>query len=289
VTSPNDVVTTLPTEDSDNSSPVSFRFQQQQQQPLVSLQLVNGVTSSADRKCSATRGRQREPSAADDVTSAANVIVQSAATVDNDEPATSTVIRDVISRRDPQSNRLERFSTGTGNQTAQNEGRQRPGEMTEQEAFVTSLLDDAISPATSQRQSVTDVDDNTEQRNETSEKDEEQLDLGSRQDGDITVPESLQLDEGHDKGRGRQLVQLDKGVTGIGFCISGGKGTPVGDQPITVKRLFQGHTSAQAKLKVGDILLSINGKDTSTMSHYEAWNWLKAAPDGIVTLVIDRK
>ena len=35
-------------------------------------------------------------------------------------------------------------------------------------------------------------------------------------------------------------VQFEKGNLGLGFCIEGGKGSPLGDKPITVKRLFRG-------------------------------------------------
>ena len=35
-------------------------------------------------------------------------------------------------------------------------------------------------------------------------------------------------------------VKMNKGVTGVGFVIQGGKGSPKGDQPITVKRIFKG-------------------------------------------------
>ena len=39
---------------------------------------------------------------------------------------------------------------------------------------------------------------------------------------------------------GRIDVELNKGAVGLGFCIEGGKGSPLGDRPITVKRLFKG-------------------------------------------------
>ena len=35
-------------------------------------------------------------------------------------------------------------------------------------------------------------------------------------------------------------VKMNKGVTGVGFVIQGGKGSPRGDQPITIKRIFKG-------------------------------------------------
>jgi len=35
------------------------------------------------------------------------------------------------------------------------------------------------------------------------------------------------------------LVQLDKGVAGLGFCIEGGKQSPTGDRPVRVRRIFR--------------------------------------------------
>ena len=44
---------------------------------------------------------------------------------------------------------------------------------------------------------------------------------------------------------GRIEVELNKGAVGLGFCIEGGKGSPLGDRPITVKRLFKGKCTLQ--------------------------------------------
>lgn len=35
-------------------------------------------------------------------------------------------------------------------------------------------------------------------------------------------------------------VTLNKGVTGLGFLIQGGKSTPKGDMPLTIKKIFKG-------------------------------------------------
>lgn len=35
-------------------------------------------------------------------------------------------------------------------------------------------------------------------------------------------------------------VTMSKGVTGLGFCLEGGTGSPLGDKPILIKRLFKG-------------------------------------------------
>lgn len=37
-------------------------------------------------------------------------------------------------------------------------------------------------------------------------------------------------------------VEMEIGSVGLGFCIAGGKNSPLGDTPITVKRLFKGKT-----------------------------------------------
>ena len=52
--------------------------------------------------------------------------------------------------------------------------------------------------------------------------------------------------------------------------------------------LSPGNTAVLEKLRPGDVILSINGKDLSMTSQYEAWNFIKALPDGRVTLVIRR-
>ncbi len=41
-------------------------------------------------------------------------------------------------------------------------------------------------------------------------------------------------------GAERLEVILEKGSVGLGFCIEGGRGSPLGDRPITIKRLFRG-------------------------------------------------
>ena len=35
-------------------------------------------------------------------------------------------------------------------------------------------------------------------------------------------------------------VVMMKGATGVGFCLEGGKGSPKGDVPIIIKRIFKG-------------------------------------------------
>lgn len=51
--------------------------------------------------------------------------------------------------------------------------------------------------------------------------------------------------DAHQATQQRQEVIMDvvmhKGHIGLGFCIEGGKGSILGDLPITVKRLFKGN------------------------------------------------
>jgi len=51
---------------------------------------------------------------------------------------------------------------------------------------------------------------------------------------------------------------------------------------------YAGETSARKHLRVGDVILSANGKPLSEMTHYEAWNYLKKIPDRVIHLVIAR-
>ena len=51
---------------------------------------------------------------------------------------------------------------------------------------------------------------------------------------------------------------------------------------------YTGDTSARKHLRVGDVILSANGKQLSELTHYEAWNYLKEIPDRVIHLVIAR-
>ncbi|XP_066271963.1 pro-interleukin-16-like [Branchiostoma lanceolatum] len=87
-----------------------------------------------------------------------------------------------------------------------------------------------------------------------------------------------------------ELVELDKGAFGLGFSLEGGRGSPRGDLPITIKRIFRGGGADRSgDLFVGDAIVAINGTDLSAMSHFEAWNMLKALPAGKVSLLIRHK
>ncbi|QQP53285.1 Uncharacterized protein FKW44_005714 [Caligus rogercresseyi] len=67
--------------------------------------------------------------------------------------------------------------------------------------------------------------------------------------------------------RGRSSVSSHNGCpqeegTGLGFSLEGGKDSPVGDRPLTIKKIFTGGAADKsAILKVGDEILSVNSTD----------------------------
>ena len=80
---------------------------------------------------------------------------------------------------------------------------------------------------------------------------------------------------------------LVKDGAGLGFSLEGGKDSPLGDRPLTVKKIFTGGAASKnGTLSVGDQIISVNGCDVTVMSRIEAWNLMKKLPDGNVTLVI---
>merc|ERR1711874_356711 len=94
-----------------------------------------------------------------------------------------------------------------------------------------------------------------------------------------------------DVPRGPSLtVTLKKEGTGLGFSLEGGKDSPYGDRPMTVKKIFTGGAADKnGVLRVGDEILSVNNTDCSKMSRIEAWNFMKKLNDGTASLVIRQK
>lgn len=85
-------------------------------------------------------------------------------------------------------------------------------------------------------------------------------------------------------------ITLVKDGAGLGFSLEGGKDSPLGDRPLTVKKIFSGGAADKGGvLKVGDELVSVNTVDVTGMARIEAWNFLKKLPDGTVTLVLRQK
>ncbi|KAM8780212.1 pro-interleukin-16 isoform 1-T1 [Rhynchonycteris naso] len=85
-------------------------------------------------------------------------------------------------------------------------------------------------------------------------------------------------------------VVLEKTSAGLGFSLEGGKGSLHGDKPLTVNRIFKGTASGQTEtVQPGDELLHLAGTAVQGLTRFEAWNVIKALPDGLVTVVIRRK
>ncbi|XP_053449851.1 pro-interleukin-16 isoform X2 [Nycticebus coucang] len=84
-------------------------------------------------------------------------------------------------------------------------------------------------------------------------------------------------------------VTLEKTSAGLGFSLEGGKGSLHGDKPLTVNRMFKGAASEQSEtVQPGDEILHVAGTAMQGLTRFEAWNIIKALPDGPVTLVIRR-
>ncbi|GAB6019897.1 hypothetical protein CHUAL_001431 [Chamberlinius hualienensis] len=85
-------------------------------------------------------------------------------------------------------------------------------------------------------------------------------------------------------------TQITKDNSGLGFSLDGGKDSPLGDRPLTIKKIFNGGAADKNKdISVGDEILSINGVDVTNMARIEAWSIMKKLPIGVVTLVVNHK
>ncbi|KAE8636590.1 hypothetical protein XENTR_v10003050 [Xenopus tropicalis] len=82
-------------------------------------------------------------------------------------------------------------------------------------------------------------------------------------------------------------VELNKTSAGLGFSLDGGKASIYGDRPLFIKRIFKGGAAEQAgKIQAGDEIIAIGGKYLTGLMHYDAWNIIKAVPEGPVQLLI---
>uniref|UniRef100_A0A914VQG9 PDZ domain-containing protein n=1 Tax=Plectus sambesii TaxID=2011161 RepID=A0A914VQG9_9BILA len=82
-------------------------------------------------------------------------------------------------------------------------------------------------------------------------------------------------------------IVLHKGLLGVGLSLEGGHQSPMGDRPLTIKRIFaSGAAAKNGQIKLGDQLVAMNGRDVTSMTHLEAWKMLKGLPEGDVTLAI---
>ena len=53
--------------------------------------------------------------------------------------------------------------------------------------------------------------------------------------------------------------------------------------------MVSGDVAARYVLSPGDEIVSVDGKQFAELSLYEAWNYLKALPDGVVSLCVKRR
>ncbi|KAG8599137.1 hypothetical protein GDO81_002893 [Engystomops pustulosus] len=82
-------------------------------------------------------------------------------------------------------------------------------------------------------------------------------------------------------------VELHKTSAGLGFSLDGGKASIYGDRPLFIKRIFKGGAAEQAgRIEAGDEIIAIGGKALIGLMHYDAWNIIKAVPEGPVQLLI---
>ncbi|KAJ8263063.1 hypothetical protein COCON_G00155200 [Conger conger] len=109
---------------------------------------------------------------------------------------------------------------------------------------------------------------------------------GSRHAGsrDVTVETGAVVEVGPD---GALSVELQKTSAGLGFSLDGGRASAQGDRPLSIKRVFKGGAAELSRvIDVGDEVLVINGQSLQGLTHYDAWNIIKAVSDGPVQLVV---
>ncbi|XP_050344157.1 uncharacterized protein LOC126769402 isoform X1 [Nymphalis io] len=83
------------------------------------------------------------------------------------------------------------------------------------------------------------------------------------------------------------LLEKAGGGAGLGFGLDGGRDSPQGDRPLTIKKLFAGGAAAQSgRIVVGAELLSAGGQSMEGFTRTQAWAALKALPAGQVALVL---
>ncbi|NXS41135.1 IL16 protein, partial [Balaeniceps rex] len=72
--------------------------------------------------------------------------------------------------------------------------------------------------------------------------------------------------------------------------LEGGKGSIHGDKPIIINRIFKGTALEQSSpVQPGDELLQVHTTAMQGLTRFEAWNTIKALPDGPITAIIKRK
>ncbi|KAJ7409432.1 pro-interleukin-16 [Willisornis vidua] len=103
---------------------------------------------------------------------------------------------------------------------------------------------------------------------------------------------SVASDASQDSATGDTIctVTLEKTPAGLGFSLEGGKGSVQGDKPIVINRIFKGTALEQSSpVQPGDELLQVHTTVMQGLTRFEAWNIIKALPDGPITAIIKRK
>ncbi|XP_063268193.1 pro-interleukin-16 isoform X2 [Prinia subflava] len=103
---------------------------------------------------------------------------------------------------------------------------------------------------------------------------------------------SVASDASHESATGDTIctVTLEKTPAGLGFSLEGGKGSIQGDKPIIINRIFKGTALEQSSpVQPGDELLQVHTTAMQGLTRFEAWNVIKALPDGPITAIIKRK
>ncbi|XP_043971135.1 multiple PDZ domain protein isoform X1 [Gambusia affinis] len=84
-----------------------------------------------------------------------------------------------------------------------------------------------------------------------------------------------------------KTISLERGLSGLGFSIVGGFGSPHGDLPIYVKTIFsKGAAIEDGRLKRGDQIIAVNGHCLEGVTHAEAVEILKKTKETVVLTVL---
>ncbi|XP_060035581.1 pro-interleukin-16 isoform X5 [Erinaceus europaeus] len=84
-------------------------------------------------------------------------------------------------------------------------------------------------------------------------------------------------------------VTLEKTSAGLGFSLEGGKGSLLGDKPLTINRIFKAATLGPVDgVQPGDEIVQLAGMAMRGLTRFEAWSAIKGLPDGPVTLILRR-
>jgi len=80
----------------------------------------------------------------------------------------------------------------------------------------------------------------------------------SRRTGLERTEEGLKDVDGSSDESESEIISLEKGVFGLGFCIEGGRDCPAGRAPVTVKRLFRGELISNFRFSATSYILLVH-------------------------------